>query len=107
MSEYKRLIIGLLGTVSVMFNVAQASQNATFECSAGPAQVCYFSIVRQPNGLQSFVVQGHQRTTISGLAPGHDWYLVAVNHPVPASLSACQNATFVCKVRIVHLGVNQ
>jgi hypothetical protein len=110
MSEYQRSIAALSGILLLaggIINVANASENATFQCAAGAAQVCYFSIVRQPNGLQNFVVQGHQRTSIAGLAPGHDWYLVAVNHPVPASLIACQHANFVCKVGIVHLGVNQ
>jgi hypothetical protein len=94
---------GFLGLTAV----ADASQNATFECAAGAAQVCFFSIVRQPGGLQNFVVQGHQRTSIAGIAPGHDWYLVAVNHPAPATAAACQSAIFTCKVGVVHLGVNQ
>jgi hypothetical protein len=106
MSRCQRLLAALSGIVGLV-NVANASENGTFECAAGAAQVCYFSIVRQPSGLQSFVVQGHQRTSIAGLAPGHDWYLVAVNHPVPASLNACQHANFVCKVGLVHHGVNQ
>ena len=95
MSKYQRIFAALSGILGLV-NVANASENATFECAAGAAQVCYFSIIRQPNGLQNFVVQGHQRTSIAGLAPGHDWYLVAVNHPVPASLIACQHANFVC-----------
>ena len=110
MSGRQRLLAGLsfmFGLAAVMVNVANASESATFECAAGAAQVCYFSIVRQPAGLQNFVVQGHQRTAIAGLAPGHDWYLVAVNHPAPASLAACQHANFVCKASVVHLGVNQ
>jgi hypothetical protein len=107
MSTWQQLLAGIVTLVGVMENVAHASQNATFECAAGAAQVCYFGIVRQPGGMQSFVVQGHQRTTIVGLAPGRDWYLVAVNHAVPASLIACQNAKFPCKIGLVHIGVNQ
>jgi hypothetical protein len=110
MSISQRLLAalgGVLGLAGVMFTEANASVNATFECAAGAAQVCYFSILRQPGGTQNFVVQGHQRTAIAGLAPGRDWYLVAVNHPAPASLNACQHANFRCKVAIVHLGVNQ
>jgi hypothetical protein len=106
MSIYKQSLLAL-GTILGLINVAHASENATFECDAGAAQVCFFSIVRQPAGLQNFVVQGHQRTAIAGLAPGHDWYLVAVNHPAPANQIACQHASFPCKVGIVHLGVNQ
>jgi hypothetical protein len=110
MSRHKRFLAalsGILGLAGVMVNVANASENATFECAAGVSQVCYFSIVRQPGRLQNFVVQGHQRTSVAGLAPGHDWYLVGVNHPAPPSLVACQHANFVCKAAIVHLGVNQ
>jgi hypothetical protein len=110
MAIYRRLLTaltGIIGLIGVMANVANSSQNATFECAAGATQVCYFSIIRQPGGLQSFVVQGHQRTSIAGLAPGQDWYLVAVNHPAPPTPIACQNANFLCKVGIVHLGVNQ
>jgi hypothetical protein len=100
-------LIGLTGLAGVMANFANASENAIFECSAGASQVCFFSIVRQPDGLQNFVVQGHQRTSIAGLAPGHDWYLVAVNHSPPANAFACQHAKFPCKVEMVHLGVNE
>ena len=107
MSRRQRLLIALIGLTGPLINAAFASENATFECAAGAGQVCYFSIVRQPGGLQNFVVQGHQRTAIAGLAPGHDWYLVAVNHPAPATAIACQHAIFTCKVAIVHLGVNQ
>jgi hypothetical protein len=106
MPNLQRLLAALIG-VAGLANIAHASDNATFECAAGPAQVCFFSIIRQPAGLQNFVVQGHQRTSIAGLAPGHDWYLVAVNHPAPTSLTACQHANFVCKAAIVHLGVNE
>jgi hypothetical protein len=97
-------VVGLAGMLSV---AANASGSATFQCAAGPSQVCYFSILRQPNGKQNFVVQGHQRTAIAGLAPGVDWYLVAVNHPTPASLNACRTANFPCKIAIVRLGTNQ
>jgi hypothetical protein len=110
MSRFQRslaVLSAILGLAGVTSKVADASENATFECAAGAAQVCYFSIIRQPGGLQNFVVQGHQRTAIAGLAPGHDWYLVAVNHPAPANLLACQHANFPCKAAIVHLGVNQ
>jgi hypothetical protein len=107
MSKWQQFFTGGLWLVGVTVNVAHASQNATFECTAGAAQVCYFSIVKEPGGMQSFVVQGHQRTSIIGLAPGHDWYLVAVNHAAPTSLAACQNAKFPCKIGLVHVGVNQ
>lgn len=105
--QFLATLSGILGLAGITADLAHASENATFECAAGAAQVCYFSIVRQPAGLQNFVVQGHQRTSIPGLAPGHDWYLVAVNHHAPLSALACQHASFPCKVAIVHVGVNQ
>jgi hypothetical protein len=110
MSKYQRWFTALSGVfllTGIMAAEGSASGNATFECAAGPAQVCYFSILRQPGGMQNFVVQGHQRTAISGLAPGVDWYLVAVNHPAPVNVDACRRANFPCKVAIVHLGTNQ
>ncbi len=96
--------LALAGGISI---AANASESATFECTAGPSQVCFFSIVRQPAGMQTFVVQGHQRLAVAGLAPGRDWYLVAVNHPAPPNVIACRAAKFPCKIAIVHLGTNQ
>lgn len=110
MSRRLRLLAalsGILGLAGAGVAVANASENVTFECTAAAAQVCFFSIVRQPARLQNFVVQGHQRTSIAGLAPGVDWYLVAVNHQAPPNVFACQHASFPCKVALVHVGVNQ
>ena len=97
----------MLGLTGVICGTANASENAIFECAAGASQVCYFSIIRQPGGTQNFQVQGHQRTAMSGLAPGRDWYLVAVDHPTPAGMDACRQAKFRCKVAILHRGSNQ
>ena len=69
------LVLGaILGFAGLPTIPAEASENATFECLAGPAQICYYGILRPPGRVQSFVVQGHQRLTISGLAPGNDVY---------------------------------
>ena len=101
------ILLLLPAFASVTYTNANASQSATFACAAGPAQVCYFSIPRQPNATQNFVVQGGQRTSIAGLAPGHDWYEVGINHPPPATAYACQHANFRCKVGVIRLGTNQ
>jgi hypothetical protein len=110
MSGIPRWLIGM-GSICVLLNLvagaAMASENATFECASGPSQVCNFSIIRQPGGAQKFAVQGRQRTVIPGLAPGQDWYLVAVGHPAPANLDACRRAAFQCKAAIVQHGVNR
>ncbi len=106
----KRWLTGsveLVAFLSLIFNVSQASENATFECAAGPTQLCNFSIIRQPGGAQKFVIQGRQRNVIPGLAPGLDWYMVTVGRPTPAGIDACRHASFRCKVAIVQHGVNQ
>jgi len=97
-------ILGFAGMPSIP---AEASENATFECLAGPAQICYYGILRPPGRVQSFVVQGHQRLTISGLAPGNDVYMVAIDHAIPAGVDLCRRASFRCKVGMVHRGTNQ
>jgi hypothetical protein len=97
----------LAGLCCLVATQASASENAIFECAAATSQVCYFSILRQPGGSQSFMVQGHQRTTLPGLAPGRDWYLVSVGQPTPSSMDACKQAKFPCRVAVVHRGNNQ
>jgi hypothetical protein len=105
--RWSAALSGALGLFCLAAVDADASENATFECAAGPSQLCHFSIVRQPGGLQNFVIQGRQRTVVSGLAPGRDWYLVTVNQPTPAYVAACQQASFRCKAAIVRRGLNQ
>ena len=63
------------------------------------AQVCFFSIVRQPAQLQNFVVQGHQRTPLPVLHPVliGIWWRSTI--PLRANLVACQHANFLCKAR--------
>ena len=105
-----KAVLGLgasLGLVGLLTVPVAASENATFECLAGPAQVCHYGILRPPSRIQSFVVQGHQRLTVSGLAPGVDWYLVTVDHALPTGVDACRRATFRCKVGLVQHGTNQ
>ena len=106
----KRSLAGLSGVMALvcaMAIAANASENAIFECTSGASQICYFNILRQPGGTQTFAVQGHQRIAMAGLAPGRDWYLVAVDHAAPASMAACQNANFRCKAAIVQRGTNR
>jgi hypothetical protein len=105
--QWLTVLSGVLGLIGLVLTDARASENATFECAAGPSQLCHFSILRPPRGLQSFVVQGHQRTVVSGLAPGLDWYLMTINQPTPTMVDACQHAKFRCKAAIVQRGVNQ
>jgi hypothetical protein len=107
MPKVQRWLMAILTLAGFAQIEARASESATFECAAGPSQLCHFSILRQLGAMQSFAVQGHQRTVIAGLAPGVDWYLTTVNQPTPTTANACRSAHFLCKAALVKRGLNQ
>lgn len=95
-------------TLAIPFIVTltQGAQSVQFGCDAPPGYTCYFSITYDKGlSLKNFILDGGQRTIISGLTPGVDFYTVAINQPPPSYSDQC-GKRFPCKYSLVNFDYN-
>ena len=109
-----KILIGrmlALGGLSglVLAGSALAQVPVQWGCDAPVGKTCYFSIQFAAGGVRNFSLLAGRKTTVGGLTPGRDQYLVSVDAPNMGDVNRCRQLIAMgrsCQAKIVDPNYN-
>jgi len=103
-------MIRVFSAFAIMFvwgviSPAMAQQSvARFQCDAGAAYTCYFTIYfgGGAHGIKNFTMRGGTGDNISGLDFAHDIYCICINRQAPGYPNQCSSTPGCYPPRAIH-----